>query len=347
MNRKIRIALIGLLFLILALGLAGCSGGTDSVDTNDGSHHEMLQTHFVTFHYGEGDSYTVPVFHGEKVDYIDAPDIGAKIFQGWYVDASYRYRYDFSKPVVTNIELYAKYSVDYAAITNTVTTETMHGIVKVNVEQYKPKKFWGITIGKDRDSRKASQGSGVVFYLSDSFALILTNCHVAHQYSGYSYYESTVTDCKGNTFEASLYRDVNKSETAIDADYDLAVLYVNLEGKAHEFIQIDMAGQDPIEGAVAVSVGTPDGQQNALAFGTVTGYGQITLSETSPKESNVTFDVLHHNAFTQPGSSGGAILDESCSLIGIHYAGSMNDDYHGYAIPIEKVREFLDRYVYN
>ena len=347
MNRKIRIALIGLLFLILVLGLAGCSIGVENGDTDDGSYNEMQQTHYVTFLYGEGDSYTVPVFHGEKVDYMEAPDYGTKIFQGWYVDASYRYRYDFSKPVVTDMELYAKYSIDYAALTNTITTETMHGIVKVNVEQYQPKKFLGITIGKDRDSQKASQGSGVVFYLNDSFALILTNCHVAHQYGGYSYYESIVTDCKGNTFEASLYRSVNKSETAIDADYDLAVLYVDLEGKAHEFIQIDIAGQNPIEGAVAVSVGTPDGQQNALAFGTVTDYGQITLSNTPLEASNVTFDVLYHNAFTQPGSSGGAILDESCRLIGIHYAGSMNNDYHGYAIPIEKVREFLDRYVYN
>jgi S1-C subfamily serine protease len=53
------------------------------------------------------------------------------------------------------------------------------------------------------------------------------------------------------------------------------------------------------------------------------------------------------DAYTLPGSSGGAVLDTKCHIIRIHYAGGQNDAYRGYAIPITKVREFLDRYVYN
>lgn len=347
MNRKLRAVFLWLLMIALLMGAVGCTANAGGDVTTDSPFGGGYAPHYVTFHYGDSETYQVSVPHGEKVEYVDAPDWEGREFQGWYVDEAYSHRYNFSNPVVSDLDLYAKYAVDYAAITNTITTETMHGIVKVNVEQYKPNKIFGITIGKDRDSRKAGQGSGVVFYLNDEFALILTNCHVAIQYSGYSYYESTVTDCKGNTFKASLYHSQSKPDTAIDADYDLAVLYVNLKGKEHEFVQVDMAMENPAVGAVAVSVGTPDGQQNALSFGTVTDYRQITLTDTPAEESNVTFDVLVHNAFTQPGSSGGAVLDESCSLVGIHYAGSQSDDYRGYAIPIEKVREFLDRYVYN
>ena len=94
-----------------------------------------------------------------------------------------------------------------------------------------------------------------------------------------------------------------------------------------------------------VALGTPKGQKNSIAFGEIKGKANITLSDTDKKLSNVTFDVLKHSAFIDNGSSGGALLNASCRLVGVNYASS-NDGTAHYSIPIEKVREFLDKYVW-
>ena len=67
------------------------------------------------------------------------------------------------------------------------------------------------------------------------------------------------------------------------------------------------------------------------------------------KGENVTFTVLEHNAETNGGSSGGAILNIDLELIGIHYAGSRDSSgnfVRGYAIPIDKIHEFLNKYIW-
>ena len=61
--------------------------------------------------------------------------------------------------------------------------------------------------------------------------------------------------------------------------------------------------------------------------------------------SNVTFEVVYHNAFINNGSSGGPLLDANLRVVGVNYAG--NSSGIGYAIPAVKVNEFLRNYVYN
>ena len=340
-----RTALILLLLFSVLLGCSACAaGGSPSASETE---YAPKTVYYVNFHNGDGTVDGVAVRSGEQVSYHDLPDKVNRTFIGWYVDEACTQRYDFSSPVYSSFSLYAKFSVDFEALTNTITTETMRGIVTVNVDQYKPKKFLGFDIGKDTSKHKGSQGSGVVFALTENYALILTNCHVAINYSGYSYYECVVTDYRGRDFKAVQYHSQSKSEAAIDPNYDLAVLYVDLRGVEHEFFKINQASEDAEVGDTVVAVSTPKGQQNAIRYGHVTGYNTITLDNCTAEASNVTFPVMTNDVYTLPGSSGGAVLDTECRIIGIHYAGGTNDAYRGYAIPITKVREFLDRYVYN
>jgi uncharacterized repeat protein (TIGR02543 family) len=338
--------LLLLLLLTALLGCAACAGGDQSHAAGTQDSADIIC--HVSFHNGDGSVSVLTVNQGERVSYLDLPDRDNEVFMGWYLDKTFTERYDFSAPVYDSFSLYARFSVDYESLTNTLTTETMRGIVTVNVAQYKPKKFLGfIDMGRDNDTRKGSQGSGVVFAITEDYALILTNCHVAINYSGYSYYDCTVTDYRGREFKAVQYHSISKPEAAIDPDYDLAVLYVELKGVKHEFLKIEQASEDAELGETVAAVSTPKGQQNAIRYGHVTGYNQITLENCTAEESNVTFPVMTIDAYTLPGSSGGAVLDTKCRIIGIHYAGGQNDAYRGYAIPITKVREFLDRYVYN
>lgn len=95
-----------------------------------------------------------------------------------------------------------------------------------------------------------------------------------------------------------------------------------------------------------ISIGSPEGQTNSIAYGSAQNYKKITLSNTPTYLSNVQFDVICHNGYLNNGSSSGPILNANFEVIGVNYAGT-KPVYYGYAVPIEKVKEFLKLYVYN
>ncbi len=121
------------------------------------------------------------------------------------------------------------------------------------------------------------------------------------------------------------------------------MLYFDI-GDSDLFEPIPLADTDPKRNEDVISLGSPKGQSNAMTFGYVSEYRQITLTDTPERESCVTFPVISHEAKTNSGSSGGPLLNTEPELVGVNYAGTVSDDYefhHAYAIPIEKVKEFL------
>lgn len=185
------------------------------------------------------------------------------------------------------------------------------------------------------------QGSGVIFSESSNgmYYYVLSNHHVAAPNAIYNNSQYTtsyiIQDYKGNEYTAD--------KLFSSAGYDLAVLRFRKNPNALlKTLQIETVNPDP--GKVVVAIGQPDGQSNTITFGQIITYSKITLTDTPVDESNVTFDVINHDAPINSGSSGGVLLNSSLHIVGINYAGS-HDDYdnfvRAYAIPVEKVIEYL------
>ena len=148
-------------------------------------------------------------------------------------------------------------------------------------------------------------------------------------------------DYKGNIYSAEI---VN---AAVDPDYDLACLIVFIDNSEEcEVEALSFAQENPSVADDVILLGTPDGQTNSILYGNVLEYKRVVLSNTSSYESNVTFNVICTNARLSGGSSGGPLLDANLNVIGVHYAGNSLYQY-GYAIPLEKIIEFLAKYGIN
>lgn len=181
-------------------------------------------------------------------------------------------------------------------------------------------------------------GSGVIFAVDDTHYYALTNNHVIYVEEGISHYYR-VHDYLGNIYSAEL--------VAQDSLYDLAVVrFEKDEGLSLRLIS--MTQDNPaLDDRIAI-IGYPASQINAITMGKVKGYQRITLSDTPPEVVDITFDVMAMDAPVKGGSSGSLVVNEAFELAGILYAGSRNPSggavMTSYAVPIEKVLEFLAKH---
>lgn len=296
-----------------------------------------------------GDLYTIAFFDGdiciakervkrkENASNFDAPEKDNYVFIGWYKNPSCTEKFDFSQEIEADTKVYAYYMLDAASITNTITTQTIKSVVTVYNKSYN-KNFFGF-----ESESESGQGSGVILNISNGYCYVLTNCHVAKKKQGYDYQTISVEDCNGITYNANIYKNPNKSASAIDAKYDLAIVYFEISSSA-KLNAVSVSQYNSDVGADLVSIGSPEGQQNAISFGKNLGYDKITL-DCETYLSNVEFDVIIHDLKTAGGSSGGPIFNSKLELVGIHYAGTAKNE-KGAAIPAKKISEFLNEYVY-
>ncbi len=293
-------------------------------------------TVILVYNNGKSNS-TVTVEKGKTIPTPSDPQKNNYIFSGWYTNSSLSVKYDFSQAVNSNLTLYAGYQLDALKITNEISTDTMKGVVKIYNKSYDT--IIGITT-----SSSTSQGSGFCFHIQDGYYYVLTNCHVARKKSGYDKQKFTIEDYQGNTYEGYLYKNPNKTVSAIAASYDLACLY--FKSSSTNVKKLSFVSDNPLVSSDLILLGAPSGQSNYINYGKVCSYSKVTLNDTPTSESNVQFDVIKHSAVREGGASGGPVLDANLNVIGVHYAGQKNGIY-GYAIPVKKVREFLTDYVYN
>jgi S1-C subfamily serine protease len=182
-------------------------------------------------------------------------------------------------------------------------------------------------------------GSGVVIYASDTYQYVLTNAHVIELDPDYTARTLEVEDGTNMTYEAFLY------EGSVSTEHDLALLVVSApEGT---FEPVTIRTEDPEVFETIFSVGTPEGQKNAIRTGEVTGYEQIRVDLYEAGDVTLDFDSVVHTARTEQGSSGGMLLDMHGTLIGVNYARNADESLDlGYAIPASVVLDYLYTYVF-
>lgn len=292
----------------------------------------IIESHIVKFYVEDVVIYETSYDTFELIQKPIDPTKTNHDFSGWYMLDNTLY--DFSQPVLEDIDLYAEFELDYALIINLLATEYMSTNVEITA------RHWNTSFPNNREVDViGGLGSGVIFSITENIYYVLTNNHVIYDY-GRTHHEYKIKDYKGNTYTAQLYTGSNQ------AAYDLAILYFT---KQDETLKVSSFGQsNPKISDTVISLGQPGGQDNTFTIGEVISYRKITLSGDNVESSNVEFEVIRHNAPIAAGSSGGVILNTSFEIIGINYAGLKDGAFDlnaiGYAIPLEKVLEYLMYY---
>ena len=268
----------------------------------------------------------------EPIPCPDTPVISGKIFEGWYADEEFKVTFDFAKGITQDTVAYAKITDDVGETVNRITKELMKSIVTVRAIYTEDKYF--------APSTMTSTSSGVIIR-TGTVSYILTNCHSTTLIEGYKSMKIEVEDCFGNVHSASLVE--NSKGLASDPAYDLSILEVY--GMTESLAAIELATENPTVGTDVYSLGSPAGQSNAITVGEITNFINVKL-DAEAYLTNVEFGVFAHTAEVRRGSSGGALVNSSLELVGINFAGKGGEQFSpGYAIPINKVHEFIEKYM--
>lgn len=291
--------------------------------------------------YVDGELYeTKTVSMGQTVSEPKLPEKENQIFVAWGTDGLISYKFDFSQRILGNMDLHAYFTIDAISLTNMITKETIKSTVTIKNKSYN----MGMGGFMEKES-KVSQGSGVVIDISDGYCYVLTNCHVVDKEDGFENQTISVVDPWGEVYEAKIYKSKQKSDYAMSEEYDLALIYFKYStSEDNSLKEISMSPSNIKIGEYIVALGSPAGLQNAITYGQVVEYQPIKAESGSSMEK-IAFDVVIHDAPIDHGSSGGALINTKGELIGINFAGYNNGKY-GCAIPISKVIEFMDLYVY-
>lgn len=174
---------------------------------------------------------------------------------------------------------------------------------------------------------EVGSGSGVIY---DTAGHILTNNHVA---AAGSSYEVVLSD--GRIYPADV--------VGTDPVTDLAVLQVT----AQDLTPISIGSTDGLTvGEAAVAVGSPLGLDGgpSLTVGVLSATGRTVQTDSSTS----LYGMLQTDAPITSGSSGGALVDDNGSLIGITTAVGVSPvgvEGIGFATPVEIVTRVADEII--
>ena len=251
-----------------------------------------------------------------------APEGGDLDFIGWFANPECTVLYDFDQPLIADTDIYAGWSIDYAALGNMIAKDVLPSTVKINTTR----QGFGI--------QALSMGSGVIYANPTvsrvEYYYILTNAHVVKPYEGYANTLYEVVDAYGNKYNAQCM--------AMDERYDLAVLRFAAGEK--DLPVATFAKEDPRVGSKIVSVGNPDSLANCVTYGEITKYAVADVQNGA-----VTFEVAWHDSPIYNGSSGGAVFNTKGEIVGINFAAATENAtgnfIAGALIQRSRVAEFL------
>lgn len=179
------------------------------------------------------------------------------------------------------------------------------------------------------DSQLTPYGIGTGF-IYDKAGYILTNEHVIENADVIQ----VTVDGNSKPYEAKLLGS--------SKDLDLAVL--KIEGD-NNFSTVPLGDSDAIKvGAEVVAIGNPQGFDHTVTAGVLSAKGRsIDINEEDGSGTRNYTDLLQTDASINPGNSGGPLLDESGQVIGMNVAVSTDSQGIGFAIPVNKIKEVVDK----
>lgn len=228
-------------------------------------------------------------------------------------------------------------SIDYDALLNKISTDTIKGCVNVTLKEYNT--FLGI-----ETESQTSFGSGVVIFsnkVNDTtyYNKIVTNYHVVEKDKNFDNHTYTVEDYIGNTYKAYLDPNLCVDDYEGCKYLDLATLffYSSTPLKCISFANEETEVNDKV-----IAIGQPKGQNNTITIGKCLRYETIRTTNGY----NDIYSIVHNSPINN-GSSGGALINTKHELIGINFAVSKNNNgkfITGYAIPVGSLKALLSYY---
>lgn len=166
-------------------------------------------------------------------------------------------------------------------------------------------------------------GSG--FFVSKN-GIILTNKHIVEDAAS----EYVVTTSDGKVFPAVVILR-NPSQ-------DIAVLKV--EGNNFNFIPPGDSRNINV-GQTAVAIGSDSGEfQNTVSVGVISGLNKMAAAINAVSGAEDSVALIQIDAVTNPGNSGGPLIDLSGKAIGINTVGAQRENV-GFALPINLAKKDL------
>jgi len=176
------------------------------------------------------------------------------------------------------------------------------------------------------------EGSGVI-YTTDG--KIITNWHVVT--GGY--------DRPADEIEVTLATGVQLEATVVGIDplTDLGVIQVDA---GFELPAAPFATEAPVLGEYVVALGSPDGFENSVNLGIVSGLDR-TVEVYSGSGSTLYTDLIQTDASISSGNSGGALANVRGQVVGIPSVAvqSVQVENIGFAIPSALVTQIADEII--
>ena len=281
----------------------------------------------ITFKHGSRVVDTQKIKFGQSPTLPQMGDVGNEYFKAWCKDKTLQTEVSpDTLKTYRDTTYYAKYAPDLEKVEKQIKEEGLDSVVTIYTDQ----------IGRINNvyTTTSTQGSGVIVKIEGSKAYVLTNAHVVYT-KDLTLTSLKITDSFGRRYNAEVSKRLGVD--AIREDYDLALLEFTIIDE--KLRATEMSEINPVIDDLVVAVGSPEGIRNSVTYGKCVTY-QLATGEIS-----LDFQVLWHDADITHGSSGGALFNSSCQLVGINYAGTGKDNgSYGIAIPIDKVKEFINLY---
>jgi len=199
---------------------------------------------------------------------------------------------------------------------------------ELSAEQVKMGKAATALVELREDGRK---GFGTAFCI-DSGGTFVTNAHVAGNAKTLKLVLNS-SEPNESTAEATVLR--------VDRQLDLAILQIKSNQKSLTALTLGSAG-DLIDTMPVVAFGFPFGSALALDKGDYPSVSVNVGRITSLRKKKGALELIQLDAALNPGNSGGPVLDDKGSVIGIVQAGVQGSGIN-FAIPVTRLAGMLEK----